>query len=339
MYICEHCKKEVKSLSALHQHLKKYHEYESIIDTTYYDINYLGLKHPDCPICNNKVRLVNNVRIFAETCGNQECKRLLYKQKIKTYYNTHPEAIEKHRNDRVNYLLNKQHFEVTAWGKRSNSQFSFLEQWFVEKIIIPYNLGSLFDIVNDYSVYPYFLDFAFINASIDVELDGRCHFQNGEDRINHDIKRDAILKDKGWHIYRISYDDVEHNELQTIDAFISFINNIENISEKELGVNYYTYQVIKDKKQLYLQSNKEKRILNKLQRHEYIKSMLIQLEHESNIDFSIFGWSTKAIKYLNTIGYKTSKHGVVHLLRKYYPEFFINNNVYLRKGTIIDKNY
>ena len=45
------------------------------------------------------------------------------------------------------------------------------------------NLGEKFDIINEYEIYPYFIDFCFLNNHVCVELDGRCHFKNGINRI------------------------------------------------------------------------------------------------------------------------------------------------------------
>lgn len=332
--ICEYCGKELKTLGSLHQHLKKEHNYNSIVDTTRYDIKYLGLIHPKCPYCNQNVKLLNTRRIFATTCDNNECKQKKYKDSIRKYYSEHPEAIEKHRNDRIAYLQDKTKFEKTAWGKRANHEFSFLEQWFVDKIIVPYNMGNKFDIINDYSVYPYFLDFAFVNANIDFELDGRCHFSNGEHRIEHDITRDSILKNKGWKIYRITYDDVEHNEEQTINDILSYISNNQTTTPKSLNIqDYYTYQDIANAKKQKNLENKNKKETAKQNKRDTIVNYLICLETKSQIDFSKYGWSVKAIQYLNSIGFSTKKHGVVPLIREYYPQFFEHNSVHIRKGT------
>jgi hypothetical protein len=98
-------------------------------DIINYDVKYLGLIIPKCPICgkNVKVNLGKITRLFDNTCGSEICKKELYKQKIHKYYQEHPEAREKHRNDRVSYLKNKQNFEKTAWGIRANNKFTFLE--------------------------------------------------------------------------------------------------------------------------------------------------------------------------------------------------------------------
>lgn len=71
---------------------------------------------------------------------------------------------------------------------------SYLEAWFYDKVIVRNELESKYDIVNEYCEYPYFLDFAFVNERIDVELDGKYH--QIEDRRKHDEKRAAYLKEK-----------------------------------------------------------------------------------------------------------------------------------------------
>jgi len=100
---------------------------------------------------------------------------------------------------------------------------SFLEQWFYDEIICKLELDKKYDIVSEFGEYPYFIDFAFVNEKIAVELDGGFHFIN-QKSIEKDINRDKILKEKGWTLYHIAY--FENKNIVEQD-FLKFLNKIE----------------------------------------------------------------------------------------------------------------
>ena len=211
-YYCSICNKGFNFKSKIIDHYIQQHNLskESAIKQFYfYD---KGLDFPKCPYCGNDVSLRRYEP--CKTCSNPECRGKYNTERQKEWYKNHPEEREKRSKQRVEYLKNKQNFENTAWGKRASGKMSFLEQWFVDNIIIPYNLGNKYDIINELTVSRYFLDFAFTNIKLDVELDGRCHFKNGELRVQHDLDRDKFLENLNWKIYRISYKDIENIQIK-----------------------------------------------------------------------------------------------------------------------------
>ena len=336
MYKCQICNKEFKSKSTLHAHLSIHHNYTRN-DILQYDIKYLGLTIPKCPICGKTVKLHIGAsgRLFDRTCGDENCKKELYKRNIQKYYQEHPEALEKHRKDRINYLSDKHNFEKTAWGLRANNKFTFLEQWFVDNILIPYKLGQKFDIINEYEIYPYFIDFCFLNNKVCVELDGRCHFENGNKRIDHDIIRDKKLIEKGWHVYHISYNEVEQNPEKTIEDFINYISQQKIIEDKKYNASaYQKYDIIKKEKEKQYLQNKTEKLNNRNLELEKRRNYFIDLEQNSGIDFSKFGWVDKALRYLKT-KYNFELKQLHREILNCYPEFFKNNKVFLRKSAKI----
>lgn len=147
---------------------------------------------------------------------------------------------EKIRRGRFAYLQKKT--GDTPWDKRHRREFSYLEGWFKDEGILKYNLQEKYDIVYEYSEYPYFLDFAFLNIKLAVELDGKCHFKNGKERLQHDINKDLVLIERGWKIYRIRFDQVSD---ETIKKFLDFLETVEHIEPKVYGDNLYKYSDIK----------------------------------------------------------------------------------------------
>lgn len=58
-----------------------------------------------------------------------------------------------------------------------------------------------FQIVREYSVFPYFIDFAFPQIMLAVEIDGSQH--EIKDRKKRDMEKDIHLNNNGWRVYRI----------------------------------------------------------------------------------------------------------------------------------------
>jgi very-short-patch-repair endonuclease len=189
---------------------------------------------------------------------------------------------------------------------------SYLEEWFYDKII-KHELQKEYDIVMEFCEYPYFIDFAFINEKIAVELDGGQHFKN-EKAIQSDISRENYLKEKGWIFYRIAYFE---NKEKAIGEFLLFLKSKEK-KPKELSDNLIKHsewkrsKVIKRNKSEYLEHLK---LQNYEKEKENIKKVL-----EANIDFSKFGWVTKVSKLIDKPPPRINKW-----MKKYLLEFYEKN--------------
>lgn len=310
--ICKICNKKFDTNNKFTIHLKLEHNI-TLVD---YILNYLDL--PICKYCNKeKVTTYtrpllgayrNGGKLWKSTCSNKECQTKHNSKIQKNFYKDNEEAKEIHRKQRIEYLKKKT--GKTAWERRAAREMSYLEQWFYDNVIIKYNLTKKYDIVNELCVYPYFIDFAFQNINVAVELDGKCHFNHGETRNGHDRKKDNFLIENGWKVFRIGY--TENNE-ETINEFLSYISKIE-AGEKVLEARVFKYKEIK--------KEKKKRTWNEWFQLDYQKRLqlnkpLIQLVKNSNIEFNKRGWKTKLGLLIN----KDSRK-VIFWLEKYMPELY-----------------
>ncbi len=229
---------------------------------------------------------------------------------------------EKIRQKRIEYLKLKT--GQTAWERRSSGKMSYLEQWFYDEIIIKENLLSKYDIVNEYSEYPYFIDFAFLNIKLAVELDGACHFTNGNKRKESDLKKNKLLKSKGWNIFRIAYFE---NQTEVKEKFLKLLkeNNFK-FSQKVYDNKLIKHLEIKKEKQKIKLIEKKKN--SKTQKTLDLINKRKQLILESNIDFTKKGWSGK-VNQLTGLGHAH----VTNFLRTHLLELF--QKAYKRKGTKI----
>ena len=290
--ICKVCGFKAKSNNGMTTHLKIKH------DLSLYEYVKQYFEIPICQYCNeNKVEIYprplgashrNGGRFWKLTCSNNECKSKYNIDVQKKYYENNEEARELHRQQRIQYL--KQRTGKSAWERRAAGEMSYLEQWFYDEVVIKHHLTEKYDIVNELSIYPYFIDFAFQNIKVAVELDGKCHFIHGETRNGHDRKKDEYLISKGWKVFRIRYD--ENNE-DTINEFLSYLSKIE-AGEKILENRVIKYHEMKKQKRSW----EDWKNYSAQQRYEMNKP-LIDLVKSSNIDFSKQGWVTQVAILLN----------------------------------------
>lgn len=218
------------------------------------------------------------------------------------------ESKEKIRKKRFEYLKLKT--GATAWERRSQGKMSVLEEWFYDNLIIKHNLCIKYDIVNEYPEYPYFIDFAFLNIKLAVELDGSCHFINNK-RIAHDYKKNILLNSLGWKVYRISGKPT----LETETDFLNYLENFE-INEKILEIKLYKGSLKKNNKKLSREeSNKIKITTYETNQQKYIPIII-----NSGIDFTKFGWSGKVALIINQKSQKVNRW-----MKRFMNDFYESN--------------
>lgn len=299
--ICKICNKELKNYRALSIHLRSFHNI-SLLD---YEIQYNYLFIPKCIFCDKNTKRYRCG--FSKTCGSKECIN-----KLKHTIKHTDETKEKLRKKRFEYLKKKT--GNTAYERRSAGIMSYLEQWFFDECIIKYNLLEKYDIVNEYAYYPYFIDFAFLNIKLAVELDGACHFKNGDKRIEHDIKKDSFLLSQGWKIFRINY---KENTEDKIKEFISILYNINDYNQKIFDIKLLQYKEVKNKKQ---RKTRKEYFDERKQNIDKKEKLKIDLILNSGIDFSKFGWVNEVAKIINKNSQKVNKW-----MKRYMLDFYEKN--------------
>ena len=315
--VCKICNEvEVKSNLGLSIHLNYKH---NDIKTIEYLKKYENFKIPKCVICEKEASLRGNRQgmTFNKTCDSEVCLK-----QLRMAFQHTEETKELIRRKRFEYLKKKT--GKTAWERRAKGELSYLEKWFFDNVIEKYNLYDIYDIGNEYPVYPYFIDFAFLNIKLCVELDGACHFKNKK-RIEHDIKRDNFLVDEGWKIYRIRFDEISDD---TVDSFLEYLETYES-QPKILGNTVYRGAINK-KPKLTLEERiqKKKERSKQIKEKNYIEIWKSRIEslNNSNIDFSIAGWSKEVA---DVVGIRPQK--VMNFMRTHCPKHL--ENAWIRKGT------
>jgi|GEM_PF-7113910 len=249
-----------------------------------------------------------------------EAGKLAHKLKSENFKHS-DETKAKMRKTRLKYMKNNP--QSTAWRKQS---MSYPEKVF-KQLIEKHQLGKKYDIVNEYSIFPYFIDFAFVNIKLAIEIDGEQHYTM-QSKIDRDKQKDELLISKGWKVYRIPAFKIQ-NEFEDIEK--SFLEYLMSFSTQPKMFNF-TNDIIKRQqlKKLKKQKRIERQKTKLRQNDDKIKNRK-KLLLESNIDFSKFGWIKQASKLFNITPQRTAKW-----IRKYIPDFYescfkINRNQFNKK--------
>lgn len=106
---------------------------------------------------------------------------------------------------RLKYM--KEHPEDTIWRKRNEP--SYPEKCFI-KFLTDYGYSEKYYIERERSVFPYYIDFAFLDAKVAVEIDGSQHILDEEQK-ERDKKKDELLNSLGWKVLRITAKSVKRD--------------------------------------------------------------------------------------------------------------------------------
>jgi very-short-patch-repair endonuclease len=195
------------------------------------------------------------------------------------------------RVKRIEFMKNNP--DKTAWR---TSNLSYPEKLFLEKLEV-LNWGEKYSIIREYCIFPYFIDFAFVNEKVAVEIDGSQHLL--EDRKERDDKKDKLLLKDGWNVIRITDKEVKSN----LDNVMLEIKNILNskTSSKKYNLGILSIPVGYQKKEKntfgYTKAQFESCVKQrKVERPDYetLKQLVFELKYVKT--GKMFGVSENAIR-------------------------------------------
>jgi very-short-patch-repair endonuclease len=188
--------------------------------------------------------------------------------------------------DKVPYKLN--HSSKTRYPER---YFKRILKGFISQYRIPETL--------------YEIDFANPDKKIAIEIDGEQHYSDKK-MIDHDLKRDLVLKSLGWRTIRIRWSHYKVlSKKQREEIIENLMSHSYNIEEK---ITLY-----KDHKIRIENESKNKRLKKK----EDLLNDKIKMILESEIDFSKFGWVKEVSILLNV-----SENSGGRFIRKHMKDFY-----------------
>ncbi len=222
---CKFCKKQISNIGGLIQHEKKC-EYLHLIKNEIIDLyvnknysfkdlkNKFKMQYSDFSyIIDDKVRSPSESRKVAQ---------------IKYPYKHTEQSKQKLREARLKFM--KENPDKTAWRK---SNLSYPEKLFLNKLI---ELGweTKYRVEREFSVFPYFIDFTFVNEMVAVEIDGSQHLL--PERAESDKKKEELLISFGWHIIRVTENEIKTNLNEFMIKLEKILNNKEKVNKISFGV-------------------------------------------------------------------------------------------------------
>lgn len=159
---------------------------------------------------------ISNYVLSGKTRSLSESIKMAHKKYSESFKHTE-ETKKKMREKRLAWM--KEHPEQTAWRLKN---MSYPEKCF-QKILEDNGLDKKYLIYREYSVFPYFIDFAFINEKLAVEIDGSQHLE--EERKKRDEEKDKLLMSKGWRILRITAFEVVRDGTKALNCLLEMLGN------------------------------------------------------------------------------------------------------------------
>jgi len=133
-------------------------------------------------------------------CGIEyKSKKRIQKYCSQECSNKRPKTEEEKEKNRQAQLKLVKEGKHQGWKSRTKEP-SYAEQYFIDL----FNKEGIKGWIREYKVDKYFIDFAFLEMKIALEIDGKQHRLN-EERIERDRKKDKVLKENGWKVIRIDW--------------------------------------------------------------------------------------------------------------------------------------
>jgi very-short-patch-repair endonuclease len=303
--ICKICALKSKNALGMANHLRRVHDL-SLLE---YLVKHENFKIPKCA-CGKDCKIRKGFK-FHKTCLDKECIK-----KINTRKHSE-ECKQRIKKARFEYLKKKT--GKTAWENKSSGKMSYLEKWFFENVILKYDLNKKYDIINEYAFFPYFIDFAFTNIKLAVEMDGASHFKNGEERFKHDLKKDEFLLSQNWKVFRIAYNELTEEKVQ---EFLGVLENLQNYKYQPKVLEVFLYKGKEITKLKNEKKRHESKIRTEIRKNTSSKKTKQRIKKvlNSNIDFSKYGWVTKVAEILQMKSQKINSW-----MKKNMKEFYERN--------------
>ena len=158
------------------------------------------------------------------------------------------DAFRKQCSERMNYVINLDQHQLLKVEELFGH--SHPEKWFIGLLEHEFNLKENVDYETERSFHKFFLDFAWPEKRLCIEIDGELH-RYEKQQIN-DAEKDRLLKEEGWKELRLTWSFIQSNKEQTKEIVKNFLENTGDV----------TQPLWKSKRQLAEEKRKENELNN-----------------------------------------------------------------------------
>ena len=206
---CTVCGNVFRTRALLQTHRKEQHS-EIKMTSSFTDlISY------DCPFCG---RHRANVRRCAKSAHILHCSKNPDRVPKKGH------KLSDEQTKLISEKMKKAHLEGSAgtFPSRKNCEHSYPEKWLIG--VLNRELGFIEDkdYKTEYFFHKQFLDFAWPERKLCIEIDGQQHERFVERKLN-DAKKDENLKAENWKLLRLRWSDICNNTQEYIQQILSFL--------------------------------------------------------------------------------------------------------------------
>lgn len=280
--VCNLCNRSIGNQGAFERHIKTC----SLIISKVDEIIELYVSH-NFSIRELSQKYKIGTKIISDILGDNKRtlseSSLLAKLKFPEKNKHTEDTKQRLREIRLNWMrLNP---DKTAWRTK---KISYPEKLFLDELTLK-NWDKKYSIVREYSIFPYYIDFAFLNEMVAVEIDGSQHLE--EKRKINDNSKDTLLNNLGWSVIRVSESEVKKN----IDSVFIEIEKVLSLSDKS---KFYQIGIISNPKK----RQKKERTHNGLTELEYYRSIKQRKTNRPDYselmnDIQTMGYSKTGLKY------------------------------------------
>lgn len=227
MILCEICNRDFNNFGNLQQHIKKCEKIHLIKDEI---IDLYVNKNYSVRDLRKKFKMQSDdIKIILgdKTRSLSEANKLAHEKYPERFKHTE-ESKKIMREKRLEFMKNNP--SKTAWRL---SNVSYPEKLFIEYVQIC-GLDKKYAIVREYSVFPYFIDFAFVNQMVAIEIDGSQHLL--PERKERDDKKDKLLNELGWLVIRVSDKEIKTDIDKVFTKIVSILNEKPKVNNVRIGV-------------------------------------------------------------------------------------------------------
>jgi len=93
-----------------------------------------------------------------------------------------------------------------------------------------------FNYIAEMRFHRYKLDFAFPDIKLNIEIDGKQHYNSDGSLIERDIKRNNFLEEKGWKVIRVNWQEYQKLNKEEKRKYVSYL--IESINTLFINIEY-----------------------------------------------------------------------------------------------------
>jgi very-short-patch-repair endonuclease len=227
MFECEICDRKLENVGNLKQHIKKCEKLSVIKDELirlYVDESY-SVKdlRKKFKFQSDDIKIVLGDKVRTAS----EANKLAHKKYPERFKHTE-ESKKIMREKRLEFMKNNP--DKTAWRL---SNVSYPEKLFIE-YVESNGLDKKYSIVREYSVFPYFIDFAFVNQMVAIEIDGSQHLL--PERKERDDKKDKLLNELGWLVIRVSEKEIKTKISEIFNQILSILKDKPKINNHRIGL-------------------------------------------------------------------------------------------------------